>query len=322
MKSVLLGILATQLLTSVAIAGPITSGGGFALVCRNDNNSIISAELLDLYEAKNKFNYQLLTSTGSLEGDYVASVANTYRLQGYEGDILIDSFTRKNLAMFLEKASFLPKTKKLPHLNDLGNHAKAPAGCAIEALAVWNDQTDAIKIDSEIWDNLDSLSQAALVQHELAYKYQRSSYEKTSESTRAFVGTIFSVNAKSVLDERTRNLPMATGRADDLYTTFHHEKIGNEMKLHFFTIMNRLLVTEATTSIDLTGVQLKSGYSDKLNKFVVIALVDKVKKVKNKILTNQNSSWEIEFTFIPNRPVKIGFYEKGVLLQEMFLTNL
>ena len=325
-------VLGTLLISSIQFAhsavGTGSSGGGFAVVCRNADGKINSAELLDLYEAKNKFKYNLIESTGSLEGDYISSVSNTYRLQGYEGDVLIDSNARKNLDKFLASVVFLGKDQILPNLYDLGDHMNAPAGCDIEPLAIWYDDKDLIKIKFEIWDNLSTLDQAALVQHEISYHYERGFYEKTSEGARAFVSTIFSVNASPVLDENTKRLPWAMAISSDAitsektYTAFTYKLDGSQMALNLFTIMNRPLVTKATAYIDLSGVVLKNAYNEMGNGQVVIAQTDKVEKRRTHILTEQNNKWDIEFTFIPNMPVKIGFYQKGVLIQESILTHL
>lgn len=308
--------------------GAGSSGGGFAVVCRNEARNITSAQLLDLYEAKNKFKYELIESTGSLEGDYVASVRNTYRLQG-AGDLpLIGEGTRKNLDLFLEKVIFLGKGQELPKLNDLGTHLPAPIGCEIEPLAVWSGKGESsiIRIKSEIWDNLSTLDQAALVQHELFYAYERDLYEKTSEGTRASVATIFSNNAQPVFDERTEKLNYGSSSDKDLsgktyITSFRYEVTNDLMTLHLSHIMNRALLTKAIAQISLEGVKLKKEYIDHRG-FFIVAETDKVRVSRSKIATQQRSDWEIEFTFIPNKPVKVSFYQKGVLIQESLLNTI
>ena len=329
MRTMIFGIIvSTQLFTSTAFGGPITSGGGFAVVCRGKDSRINSAELLDLYEAKNKFGYTLIESSGSLEGDYVASVQNTYRLQGEENDVFIDSSVRKNLDMFLERVTFLPKNQRLPHLNDLGDHLNPPKGCELEPLAIWNDEKEEIKINSEIWDSLSTLDQSALVQHEISYHFERELFEKNSEGTRAFVGTIFSSNATPAFNEFTKSLPMAISIEKDslnsgnVNTSFTYEMSGNIMKINFFSIMNRPLVTKATSEVNLSGIQLSKIFSKEDRDFRVIALTDTRRIVKVKINTEQRSDWEVEFTFIPNKPVKIGLYQKGILIQETALNFL
>lgn len=321
--------LSPYLLAKDSVMGAGSSGGGFAIVCRADNGSILNAELLDLYEAKSKPNYELIESTGSLEGDYVASVANTYRLQGYESAVIIDSSTRKNLDSVLGLMDFLDKRQPLPNLHDLGKHLKAPAGCEIEPLAIWDDSKDRIKVSSEIWNSLSTLDQAALVQHEVVYKYHRGLYEKNSEEARAFVAAIFSKSAKPVLDERTFDLRVGSAVTTDsssnnqIMTAFKHEMIGNTMKVYLTAIGGMPVVSLSTASFDLTGVKLERMMElNSASKSVIGARVEKVTKLRSKITTDQSSKWELELGLFPNKPVKMSFYKDGVLIIESTLNFL
>jgi hypothetical protein len=324
MKALTLNTLLAVLLTSsIAFAGPITSGGGFAVVCRSHNSEILSAELLDLYEAKNKFNYTILNSLGNLEDDMIAATININRLQGY-----VVSPSRDDVLMtlneFFKRVNFLPKTSELPNLNDLGQHAPAPKNCKIEPLAVWNDQSGKIKINAEIWNNLTTLGQSALINHENYYWYERTHLnQSTSEHARAVIATAYSTNAKEVVNEKTRDLPKAyaSGPNPDVSLSFLFEKQDNIMTLYFTHLMDFTVLTEAKAIIDLTGIELKN-IRDENSRGKVIAVTNESKVIRSKIQSSQSNDWEIEFTFIPNKPVKIGLYQKNALIKELDLSNI
>lgn len=316
-------LLAIILASSTAFAGPITSGGGFAVVCRN-NDEILSAELLDLYEAKNKFNYTILESSGNLEDDMIAATININRLQGH---IVTPSLhdIRITLNEFFKRVAFLPKTSQLPHLNDLGQHVQVPKGCKIEPLAVWNDQDGKIKINAEIWNALTTLAQSALINHENYYWYERTHLnQSTSEGARAVIATSYSTNAKEVVNERTRALPKASASdpSIDVYLDFHFEKQDNLMTLYFKNLMNFIILTETKTTIDLTGIELKNVTDQTSHKSKVIAVTKESKVIRSKIQSSQRNDWEIEFTFIPNKPVKIGLYQQNTFIKEIELTYI
>ncbi|MGZ3697189.1 MAG: hypothetical protein ACXWP5_03770, partial [Bdellovibrionota bacterium] len=173
-------------------AGVGSSGGGAAVVCRNSQSGKIErAELLDLYEGRIAKGYAYPTPLSSLEGNYVRAVQNTYRLQSAD-DVLVGQESRKNLRRFLGDLEFTAPGETLPTLHDLGNTLAAPGDCALEQLAIFNDDKNQIRVNSEIWNALDSLNQAALASHELYYHFERELAESTSEGTRAVVAVIYS----------------------------------------------------------------------------------------------------------------------------------
>lgn len=315
-------LLAVLLASSTAFAGPITSGGGFAVVCRS-NGEIRSAELLDLYEAKNKFNYTILNSLGNLEDDMIAATININRLQGHVASPSRDGVLI-TLNEFFKRVNFLPKTSELPNLNDLGEHAQAPKNCKIEPLAVWNDQSGEIKINTEIWNSLTTLGQSALINHENYYWYERTHLnQSTSEHARAVIATAYSTNAKEVVNEKTRDLPKAYASDPnrDVSLSFLFEKQDNIMTLYFTNLMVFTVLTEAKATIDLTDIELKN-VRDENSRGKVIAVTNESKVIRSKIQSSQSNDWEIEFTFIPNKPVKIGLYQKNTLIKEIVLSHI
>lgn len=176
--------------------GPSSSGGGAALVCRTSAGQIGYSQVLDLYEAQTVFGLQLIRASGSVAADYLWAAANTYRLQGHpelaesEQDSIAEGLQR-----FFSIVHLTDPGTKLTPLNDLGETPPLPAGCAIEQLAIFHDEAPQyVEIDSEIWNSLDSVNRAALASHEAYYAWERTLRERTSKSTRSFVGHIYAAN--------------------------------------------------------------------------------------------------------------------------------
>jgi hypothetical protein len=183
-----------------AWAGPSTSGGGFAVVCRDGNQKIKTAELLDLYEAKHLHGFELINSSGDEVKDYLRSVKNGYRLQGYNPPVTDDEI-KKNRQNFYNIVNWIPSDEQLPNLNDIGKTVAVPAGCKIEPLAIFYDTQGVVSIDKSIWETLDTLSRAALITHEITYNYFRSmklAADTTSEESRTLTAMNFSKNITPV----------------------------------------------------------------------------------------------------------------------------
>lgn len=193
--------LSLTLSAIVALAGPSTSGGGFAVVCRDVQGRIQSAELLDLYEARTMYGFELMSASGDIVNDYLRSVKNGYRHQGYAPPLPDSDFAR-NLENFMRSVQFLASDEKLPNLLDHGSQVVPPKSCQLEPLAIFYDTQEIITIDRQIWDSLDSLNQAALVTHEITYSEYRNlkvDPDLNSIETRRVTASDFAVNLGSVL---------------------------------------------------------------------------------------------------------------------------
>jgi len=189
-------------------AGVSSSGGGYAVVCRNQNNQIISAELLDLYEAKTRYGFDVVKSSRSAIKDYSDSVDRTYGLQLGATEKILNCpnciTASENFQNFMKIVSWKDSYLSLENQNDLGDISSVlnsiSIGCDVNQLAVFNDIAGIVEIAKDIWINLDSLSQAALIQHELYYREARHLYlfpEVSSENTRLNVALIFSNNIQN-----------------------------------------------------------------------------------------------------------------------------
>lgn len=266
MKTIIM--LAIFTLGMAAKAGPSTSGGGFAVVCRDSNsNTILSAELLDIYEARTVHGFEIMKESGDEVRDYIRSVKNGYRLQGYHPPIS-DEEIAHNLKKFYDIAEFLPMDEKLPNLDDLGSTVKAPEGCAIEPVAIFYDSENVVTIDKQIMDAMNSLSRAALITHEIQYHYFRSldvDPDTNSLEARLTTATSFALNLnpaklgiptnlKSITQfhhcEVNGNSTSCTQSTDYFLRPVGFDENGRQLsRLQFTSLAGRPLLTMTTVDI-------------------------------------------------------------------------
>ncbi len=156
------------------------------------------AELLDLYEARVKHKFALMSPSGDPLMDYKSGITHAARLMGERN--ALPEMTRDGYIQYfvylseriLKMAHFTFPGEKLPILNDVGSSPPLQVGCGFEPLAVFDQHKNGLTVDSEIWSALDSLNKAALLEHEIYYLMERVDGEHpTSESTRLHVAHMF-----------------------------------------------------------------------------------------------------------------------------------
>lgn len=177
------------------VAGSGSTGGGFTVRCSANEFESESVQLLDLYEAKSKFGFELVNSTGDPIRDYYHSADRTYTLQGhphagklYEKDII------ENFHKFMRVVEFVDSEKDLPYVDDVGELPWIPSGCELKQVALFVDHPQKVFILKPLWDKMSSLDKAALISHELAGHWYRELGEKTTEHARSFVSHIYAKN--------------------------------------------------------------------------------------------------------------------------------
>lgn len=195
MKSLKYSILISIVLGQFAFAGVVHGGGGSAVVCRDVDGSIQSAELLDLFEARSKG--LKLVPEANLAASYGLFMD---RWIGYNGGVGADeseTLLYNHINDFLSKAFITGPGQKLPRLNDFTT-GPIPQGCAFEQLAIFDDSEVRLFIDREIWNALNNQNRAALIGHELIYRNDRMLYGYSdSNKTRELVGRFFSTTPPS-----------------------------------------------------------------------------------------------------------------------------
>ncbi len=321
-------LAALSLLGSLSFAGNSSSGGGIGVVCNGAQGKIQSVELLDLYEGRVRYHLNLVSSSGNTEQDYLASVKRLWERYGWD-NILINEEVRRGYANFFDKIQWTKPGKKLAFLNDQGETAPVPANCHLEQIVIFTDfsidknKDQEIKMDSDLWARLTSLEQAALIQHELFYVVERSLFEKTSEGTRAGIAALFSTNAIPVL----AGIPAGSLRCESdnnfgdgrrskfyMYATVDANKVSH-LTFQFQDLMGRLLFNKATIPIDGIRFLLKKT-SPKNTTFSIVAEENMKKSFRVPLTGGHRDDWEVSMQYETGKPVKLGLYQKGILIEE------
>ncbi len=221
-------LFALVLLSFLAIAGScfaasggVDSGGGKAVVCRDAQSQIISAELLDLFEGR-----ILRQSQPNLRNlDFrmqISDLDEKVRKTKSFGDDF--SYLVPATLKLFEKATVLPKDVRLEPTGD-AIEIIIPRGCQLEQAAVFNTRLDRLFLDSEIWEKFNETNKAALLFHEQLYDSLRSNFnEKDSFYTRQVVANFFSVQPYYGVEEgvpANRAICRAKISKDDEYFNSH-----------------------------------------------------------------------------------------------------
>jgi hypothetical protein len=308
LKHILIGLslVTLPLHARPLILGPSTSGGnGYALVCRDNNKQIIRAQLLDLFEAGEKYQLSLPAPMITIAMDYIRGVRNTYRLQG-RTEALDENNILNDLNEFFVRARFM---NHVVAISDLGEVDSPPQGCAFEPVAYFHDDRGIIDINAQIWAVLDSLNRAALVSHELFYHVDRELNDHTSEATRATVAHIYSdsdlatVMADLPADAKEYGAQGSAGNAVG-YTSFRAYRDDQGVTLQFFTLMNRPLVTKTTVQIPGIAFSLNSQ-----------CVVTEKGQNRDQVLPLEGSQFigmNVEIVYQTGKSVRLSLLERGV----------
>lgn len=198
MKFLMNSILFSVLLGQHAWAGVVHGGGGVAVVCRDQQNKIKSAELLDLFEARARG--LKLIPDNSLASNYGRFMRRWIEFNGGTPAQESETLIYNRLNDILMKAFITSPGQKLPFTGDFTT-GPIPKDCSFEQLAVFRDEVILLFIDREIWNALDQQSRAALLAHEIVYRNDRAVYGYSdSNKARKLVGRFFSTTP--LIEER------------------------------------------------------------------------------------------------------------------------
>ncbi len=276
MKPSLFAILSLSSFCTVPVVAPTSaygiqgvgsSGGGKAVVCRNPKTlQVESAKLLDLYEATHKFGLQLRPPQSSMENELFEFLTN-YNRSTQDHPAPVTDYDVDHITQTVPVFQF--KKGELADVADVGSTVSLPTGCQLEQLAVYNDDTNKLFVDEEIWDSLDSMNRAALIAHELIYRQQRvEGGQKTSELARRLVGLLFSTTpTPSRQDLNLDNYPTCSASDVTLgrITRFFVDTENGSSKIYFDRIGGLLTIIPAIVTlpvaINTSGVFREFGKS-------------------------------------------------------------
>lgn len=159
-----LGIFAASVIVH-ARGGTEVGNGGDAVVCRS-GGKIVSAELLDYYEARVKYGLKL-NLQGSVENMVDTALTRLAEVQ----DVKIPSY-RSSALKFQEEALFVSGIE-LIDIPD-SHHTFFPKGCQVEQVAIQIVPKLPLEkrytINKDIWDAMSDLNKAGLILHEIFYR--------------------------------------------------------------------------------------------------------------------------------------------------------
>ncbi len=237
------------------VFGGVSDGGGQSVVCRDGSGKISSAELLDLYEARVQFGYELDVFPDTFENsiDFIDKKVKKLFPKTPGLDFYLSNKFRKDLILNMnEKLHFLPKGTKLKIIDD-ANEAIIPVGCKIEQLANYNGP-NRVLIDTEIWDKLDHVNKLALLTHEIVfYFYKKFNGEKDSRNARKIVGYIFSdLKSKKIFPDENVFIGGYKCSSSDGHHKLLITRLCNKScitKVFFFNINNKQLYTQLISKV-------------------------------------------------------------------------
>lgn len=220
--------------------------GGKSVVCRKDDGTIASAELLDFYEGRIQSGLSLTKTNDRTRAEQLKHADEKFRAATGEQPWIAGYPVERYLR-------FLPADVKLEPTADSLN-VIVPKKCAIEQLASYvNDET--IYVDSEIWAALSETDRAGLLAHEAIYREERLYGATDSRHTRLMVALLFSDRAlKYVKDEVPIDAGICTMFGDfDAFagmTQFVYYPKGDKFVFQFLRLAGQLTLEKTTAEYD------------------------------------------------------------------------
>jgi hypothetical protein len=155
------------------VAGPIISGGGNSVVCVDHDNKIVSAELLDFYEARVERGERIPKPLGGDFETYLDQARARLSKTAYGIRTATKAFYPGALAtLILKNRRFVTDSRQMPVFKDVEATVQLPQGCRIRQTVAYLSETD-ILFDQEVWDALSPMDRAGLIMHEVVYWFER-----------------------------------------------------------------------------------------------------------------------------------------------------
>lgn len=177
--------------------GPGTSGGGGAFVCTNADGAIASSELVDLWEARNLDNLNIVNSDQEYWQQAEAALNRFVTILPSLGKEMIEQ-----LHDIKTRVYFVPNNVGLAPPSDV-NHGYQKPGCPLAGMMYYDSKRQRLSIDQRVFDALISnTDKAAALTHEAIYNIMRAhpaNPQKSSENARKIVGCIFSSDVAACL---------------------------------------------------------------------------------------------------------------------------
>jgi hypothetical protein len=167
-KILLIAAFITSLSATAQDKGNGSSGGGASVVCRDRDNHIVSAELLDTFEGVFKYNLNIVHTSEDINSQIEKAL----------DQFAFDPFYKYTIIELIEhikkKFQFLPEGISLNAPSDLGESdgVLVREGCRVEGLGYYNTAGN-LKVAPATYNKLSKTDQAAFLLHEALYLYYR-----------------------------------------------------------------------------------------------------------------------------------------------------
>lgn len=242
--------------------------GSQAVVCYGPNHEIQSAELFDLYEARQLYRRQMTAWPANTDFLKIAKeiALNLDRaslglvtLQEIDSKqavvrelivpvakLQVESWERKApILEWVAKGTGLKKTNDAPSV--------LSPSCKVKQLSTNVDSTDKTYVSTDIWEKLDPISQAAFIFREPLYRRTRIAGAKNSEHARRTLGLAFSgYRFQSVLAGVPETFHYCASGLEDRprYQMVAYEDPYGKTVMQFITFDGEKLFSKATITVD------------------------------------------------------------------------
>lgn len=190
-------IIFCLIFSSLCFAGYEVGNGGVSVVCKNSTGDVLSVELLDIFELRQRMGISIEDFENKNQ-DKINWLSRVYTESNRRGALYkyyYDNF-------FIES---LFQTEQIGLTNDYGVVGKLPMGCTLEQLVFQTAKAhpfDSIQwpgrytINSHLWEKMSRLNKEATILHEIIYRERINQCIQFSEQG-CFPG-IFSLNSEAV----------------------------------------------------------------------------------------------------------------------------
>lgn len=173
---------------SSLMLGTSSSGGGYAVVCYDQDRSphqIQTVTLLDIYEGQTA--YKLPTWNPSVAmSDQILHAKNIFQ------SVLDDR--AHDLNAFIDLAArnlkLIPNIAEIVKVDDVNPIIFPTKNCYLQQIAHYIDD-DLLLVDETLWNHLNNTNKAALILHEGLYRFLRDDGESNSRRTRKIIAHLF-----------------------------------------------------------------------------------------------------------------------------------
>jgi hypothetical protein len=214
---VTLGLMTGLSLAHATSSGVGSSGGGSAIVCRDANQKILSAEMYDLYEGKNYFGLAIEKNT-DLPKQQILNVIQAMNQNAYVIPAVIQAVDD-----IIGKIQFLPTGVVISAPSDMGTDYPIihPSACNVEGVGFYTSDNQ-LKVSQAVYSAFSNTDKAAFVLHEALYLIDRQmglhGGDGSSETARALNSLLFSTNP---------SVSQVSGMAADVFLEYGQDLSAN-----------------------------------------------------------------------------------------------